>query len=268
MTWYQLELRGRTQHGEGVLKVKIPDWHGILVLNPDATDAKRSEVLAGLWAEISDIDPGAAVDALPEPARVRFNREILEAWGSSVPDQARLHVERELRAAIAERHSRKESVAEAKRDRTPVRRATASVDAFASRIAATLEPFPDPRQFVPDDCATVNVPISESSTGTIRVGDNLFSYNSVFSGDVLIASGPDQASALFIRGVLLHDPELTQVEIPMQPSMSNVVERWTAAGREWKEEFGRVAREHLTTIADERLSNQIRDRALVLLHAQ
>jgi hypothetical protein len=25
LTWYQIELRGRTQHGEGVLKVKIPD---------------------------------------------------------------------------------------------------------------------------------------------------------------------------------------------------------------------------------------------------
>jgi len=51
----------------------------------------------------------------------------------------RLHVERESRAAIAERQTRTDSVADAKLDRTPSRGATASVDSF-----------PDPRRFVPD----------------------------------------------------------------------------------------------------------------------
>ena len=42
LTWYQLELRGRTQHGEGVLKVKIPDWHGILLLDPESLGQEGS----------------------------------------------------------------------------------------------------------------------------------------------------------------------------------------------------------------------------------
>jgi hypothetical protein len=49
LTWYQLEMRGRTQLGEGVLEVKIADWNGVLVLDPRALDkAKVDSLLSSL----------------------------------------------------------------------------------------------------------------------------------------------------------------------------------------------------------------------------
>lgn len=46
LAWYQIELRGRTQLGEGVLEVKVADWEGLLVLNPDALSPEtRNDVL-------------------------------------------------------------------------------------------------------------------------------------------------------------------------------------------------------------------------------
>ena len=35
LTWYQVELRGRSQLGEGVLELKVPDFGGVLLLNPE-----------------------------------------------------------------------------------------------------------------------------------------------------------------------------------------------------------------------------------------
>jgi hypothetical protein len=267
LAWYQLELRGRTQHGEGVLKVKIPDWSGVLVLNPDVlNDEERAELLEQ-WMPLSDVDPGPALDALGDESRIAFNRTVVGMCGIPDPDDMRLNIERELRAAVAERQTRRESVVEAKRDRTPARRATASVDAYASRIAAKLEPYPDPRQFVPDGAPVLNVPIAAANAGSLTVGNDLFTYNDVFSGDQLVASGPDPASARFIRGVLLHDPEVAQVEVPLQPVMAEVMSAWTAAGTAWSNKFGETARELLIAITDRRVSDQIRQRALALLHA-
>lgn len=52
LTWYQIELRGRTQLGEGVLEAKIPDLEGLLVLDPRGLsdpDAQRLAEAFGPW---------------------------------------------------------------------------------------------------------------------------------------------------------------------------------------------------------------------------
>lgn len=269
LTWYQLELRGRTQHGEGVLKVKIPDWHGLLVLAPGAlTDAERTALLAA-WAPLAAKAPGSAVDAVVEPDRVIFDDAYLAlVLGRTDVEDARLHIERELRAAIAERHTRTESVAEAKLDRTPARRATASVDAYASRVAAKIDSYLDPRQYVVDGVATFPVIVAAAEAGRLSVGTDLFSFNDVFVGDFRVATAADPAGAQFVRGVLLHDPDVGEVHVPAQPELEQVLEAWAHGCAEWQARFETALAEVLTGIVDERTRTEIRDRALVLLHAQ
>ncbi|MDQ3999742.1 MAG: hypothetical protein M3283_01800 [Actinomycetota bacterium] len=44
--------------------------------------------------------------------------------------------------------------------------------------------------------------------------------------------------------------------------------QWEAECKEWLERFEEAATNTLVAVADERTKNQIRDRALLLLHAQ
>ena len=268
LSWYQLELRGRTQHGEGVLKVKIPDWHGILVANPESLAEAERDKLRHAWVPLAGSDPGPALDQVVEADRVAFDTAYLEVIGVPNAEDIRLEVERELRAAIAERHTRTESVAEAKHDRTPVRRATASVDAYASRIAARHEPYPDPRSFVKDETPALAVPIAESASGAVTVGTDLFTFGNVFVGGTHVASAGDQEGAIFIRGVLLHDPDVRTVNLPMSPMLKQVLASWEEECVRWQGRFEVVAREIMTGMTDDRLRGQIRNRALTLLHAQ
>lgn len=58
LTWYQVELRGRSQLGEGVLELKIPDFAGFLVLNPDKITPKQRRDLLTTFADLANL--GAA----------------------------------------------------------------------------------------------------------------------------------------------------------------------------------------------------------------
>ncbi|MGV0159875.1 hypothetical protein ACRU3B_10605 [Mycobacterium colombiense] len=268
LSWYQLEIRGRTQHGEGVLKVKIPDWHGLLVLNPAELTARQHEELLDLWRPLAAQDPGDALEAVVDPQRIAFDAKYLSLLGIKDAEDMQLHIERELRAAIAERHTRTESVAEAKLDKTPARRATASVDAYASRVAAKIDSYPDPRRSVPDGTPTMPVIVTVDVPGRVSVGTDLFTFNDVFVGDVRVATAADPAGAQFIRGVLLHDPGAGEVDVPMQPYLEHVLSSWSAECVEWQGRFGTALAEVVTGIVDSRLRAEIRERALVLLHAQ
>jgi hypothetical protein len=267
LTWYQLELRGRTQHGEGVLKVKIPDFQGLLVLNPNTLNARKREKLAKLFASVAHAGSMDSLTIAPDPDRVAFDEHYLDLCGFSNPADARINIERELRAAISERHDRKASVAEAKLDRRKLR-TSANADAYATRIAASLPIFPDPRTWVPLGGPTSRINITAKPEGSIHVGADLFNQSDIFSGSVVIATAPDNMSAHYVRLVLLHDPETAHVEVPTSPQLHAVMKRFEEEATNWHANFDVASKLALLSVSDDRLRVSIIDRALTLLHAK
>jgi hypothetical protein len=267
VTWYQLELRGRTQHGEGVLKVKLADWDGVLVANPGALGARAVSRLLAAFQPLRNADCLPTAEELARPERQAFDRTYLELVGAKEAEGTRLELERELRAAIGERHHRAHSLDEAKAFRAKTKKVTASVDAFASRIAAQLEPFPDPRAYTQSEDGTL-ILISTPFEGALRVGEDLFTHGEVFAGEERIASAGDPLAAEFVRGVLLHDPEMNAVTVPKGKQLEASVAAWGEAILEWQKRFEEIARNGLRSVTDDRLKREMRDRALVLLHAR
>lgn len=158
LSWYQLELRGRTPHGEGVLEVKIPDLHGLLVVNPLKITNSERDHLMDLWAPLATRNPMHALAAVVEPDRVDYDTYYQYLAGATDASESRLLVERELRAAILERHTRTESVAEEKSLRAAAERSSANVSAYVSRVAVeNTRLVPDPRHGLDDDVSKVGI---------------------------------------------------------------------------------------------------------------
>jgi hypothetical protein len=268
LTWYQIELRGRTQHGEGVLKVKIPDYGGILVANPARLSRSRAHALRAAFDTISQEPLTDSLEVVSGINRVAFDEMYLEAvrWQDAAAN--RLLLERELRAAIGERKERKASVAEAKLDRRQAIDVTASIDAYASRLAAGIDPFPDPRRFVSSARRVHAVAITGPFEGRLTIGTELFNQGEVLAGGIRIAQAPNVLSAEYIRVVLLHDPGMTHVDVPVEPELSRVMVIWQSAVTEWQARFEQAAESLTLTIADSRVRRAIRQRALSLLHAE
>ncbi len=268
LTWYQLEMRGRTQHGEGVLKVKIADWNGVLVLDPRALGKSDVPSLLASFDPLRNRPMATVDDELVDPERVHFDENYLSLCRARDPASLRQEIERALRAAMSERHERARSVDEAKAVKSASKKVTASVDAFASRIAATMEPYPDPRQFTgtakEDDVILVSTPWD----GTLSVGEDLLSQGQVFAGSQVIANAGDILAAQYVRAVLLHDPEDTTVTVPRGKQLINTMNKWEAECKRWLRRFEETSSKTLVAVADERTKNQIRERALLLLHAR
>lgn len=265
LTWYQLELRGRTQHGEGVLKVKIADWESVLVLNPTSLDKALYRELIEAFEPLLSPHTTSISDELTRPERAVFDRLYLKAVGMPHPEDFRLSIERELRAAIGERKERARSVDAAKATKSAVKRVTASVDAFASRIASSLEPFPDPRAFTEDEIGAT-VLVTTPIEGPLELGEDLLTQGQVLAGGQVVASAGDLRAAEYVRAVLLHDPELSVVQLPASEQLADVLDRWEEAVVEWHARFDETTDKVLNSIADVRLRAEIRHRALVLLH--
>lgn len=266
LTWYQLELRGRTQLGEGVLEVKVPDLAGLLVVNPTALRKSDRSQLLKAFEPLKARRVSSSLELLADPSQVVFDTRYLESVRVHGLENVRLTVGRELRAAVAERSERRESVAGEKLD-SQRRRVTPSVDAYASRVAAKMEAFPDPRALVRRAAAKEMIAIAHSENGRIRVGDDLFTHNDVFVGDERVATAASPRGAQFIRGALLRDPDLTAVAVPVEPDLTDVMGKWEYQVAEWQAKFDAVLARVLLGIPDERTRNAIRDRALALLHA-
>jgi len=266
LTWYQLEQRGRTQHGEGVLKVKVADWESVLVLNPAKIDKALARNLVEAFEPLKEFQKTSVTEELVRPERVAFDLLYLEALGIPDPKEFRLTVERELRAAISERKERAHSVDAAKATKTAIKRVTTSVDAFASRIASSLEPFPDPRTFAGSETGAT-VLVTTPIEGALELGEDLLSQGEVLSGGQVVASAGDLRAAEYVRGVLLHDPELSVVQLPDPDHLQATLSRWEEAVIEWRGRFDEATDKALNAIADVRLRAEIRQRALVLLHA-
>jgi hypothetical protein len=206
------------------------------VLDDWADTAARRDAL---WASLEHFTPvvseptGDIESELARPERNEFDDAVLGAAGAVDAEEARLTIERDLRALVA-RKSRARSVASAQADRTPGRRVRAAADAFASRIAAQLEPHPDPRDFVPESSVlpqlvAVRLPID----GTLTIGEDLFTHGVVFAGSEPVAEPGEPKAAQFIRGALLHDPTQDVVEVPSEPFLTETLEEWRTATDEW-----------------------------------
>lgn len=264
LTWYQIELRGRTQLGQGVLEMKVADWEGVLVANPDLD-----------WSEVGDAfspllgrDLAAAADELGREDRLVFDMAYLSLCGAPAAEDTHTSIEREFRALMGERSERALSVADAKTARAANRSRAASVDAYAERIVEAVDSFPDPREFVPPETETVLVLVSGPSDGDLTVGEDLFTQGEVFAGGHRVAAAGDQQSARFVRGVLLHDRGTTAVEVPSAQSLAAVVGAWEEAIAAWQRRFDAAAEQTLSALSDDRLVEQIRARSLALLNAE
>ena len=142
-----------------------------------------------------------------------------------------------------------------------------NVDAYASRIAANCEPFPDPRDFVPAGESERLILISGPVDGDLRIGEDLLTQGDVLVGDVPVASAGDLLSAQFVHSVLLHDPELTTVPVPDDDRvLAKTMDEWDAASKKWRADFDAVQKRVAGAVADDRMKRQTRQRALALLH--
>jgi hypothetical protein len=268
LTWYQIELRGRTQLGQGVLELKVPDWAGLLVLNPDKLSKKQVSSLQTAFEPIADIRQTGSIASLADASRLRFDRAVLACAGMEPIDDARLILERALRDAAGERYERRESVAEAKIERRTLVRASASVDAYAARIAAGTEPYPDPRNFALEDTPSWTIPITGTVDGPLTLGNDLFNQGQVYSGSNSIAQTSDSLSAQFVKVVLLHDPALSLINVPKEPQIREIMTRWRESVTEWRRNFRRAHDDATRGIDDDRLRASIEQSALGMLHAE
>jgi hypothetical protein len=265
-TWYQVELRGRSQHGEGVLKVKIPDYNGITLLNPTALDREQCRRILDAFAHVLDPGSGHSLDELSNPARRAFDLTYLELCGFTDPEASYQRFEQELRALAGERSERRLSVTEAKVSRRKITNVAASIDAYATRVAALLPPHPDPRVFVPEGVRMDVVPVLADPAGSLEVGTELFNHGEVLAGGMCVVRTGSSFAAQFVRGVLLVQPELSSIEVPVQPALESIVTKWNEESRQWHWRFQAASNRTLTGL-DSRTKLIIEQRALKLLHA-
>jgi hypothetical protein len=73
LAWYQLELRGRSQHGEGVLKVKLPDYRGVMLGNPATISETQKTAVMTAFAQLLGTASGPSLDELGSPERLAFD---------------------------------------------------------------------------------------------------------------------------------------------------------------------------------------------------
>jgi hypothetical protein len=266
-TWYQVELRGRSQMGEGVLELKIPDYAGLHILNPSEVNAKDRKEILQAFAELEKPGSAPSLAELGTAERHDFDLVYLKACGFKKPDAILLRLEQSLRALAGERSERRLSVADAKISRRKITNVAASIDAYVARIAASIEPHPDPRNFVEEAAKTEAVPIAAEVEGPIEVGVELFNQGEVIANGTTVARANSILAAQFVRGVLQVQPDLSQIEVPVADSIEKVITDWTRESRKWQKKFKAACDKGLVGLDDTRTRTAIEQRALRLLHA-
>ena len=267
LTWYQVELRGRSQLGEGVLELKIPDYKGLLILDPANLTEKKSASLLKTLADLSGSTGGPSLAELGTAARHAFDVAYLNLCGFSDPEAMCVRLEQELRALAGERNERKLSVSDAKVSRRKSTNVAASIDAYAARLAATMEPHPDPRSFVEDKTPTETVTILAPVDGPLEVGVELFDQGEVRAGGNCVARAASIQAAQFVRGVLLVQPDVSQMEVPTAKFLEKVVTEWNRDCRRWQKKFKTAVEKTLAGLDDPRTRLAVEQRALRFLHA-
>jgi hypothetical protein len=267
LAWYQVELRGRSQHGEGVLKVKLPDYRGVLLANPATISAKRKAAVMAAFSQLSGVASGPSLNELGSAERLAFDVAYLQACGFAKPKEAIVRLEQELRALAGERVERKLSVSEAKVSRRKATNVAASIDAYAARIAVALQPYPDPRNFMNADDELVDIAITGPVDGPLAVGTELFDLGEVTSGGNRIARTGSMTAAQIVRAVLLIEPALTLVKVPKAARLQRLQREWQAAVKRWQIEFDSAAEKTLTGVTDTRTRQAVVSKTMTLMHA-
>jgi hypothetical protein len=263
----QVELRGRTNLGEGVLEMKRADWDNVLVPSPEALDRQSRQLLKEAFAPARARETTLISEELGDSDRMSFDLALLDLLGLHDPETARISLERDLRAAVSERRERAASVGDAKASKATVARVATNVDAYATRIAATLEAYPDPRAYVPAGCEERLILVGGAIDGELTIGEDLLSQGMVFAGGQAVAEAGDLESAQFVQAVLRHDPDLSAVPVPAVPSaLDQVIGAWREASQEWLERFDRQVEKVAGALVDPRAKAGVRERALSLLH--
>lgn len=266
LSWYQIELRGRTQHGEGVLKVKIPDFNGVLVLDPSTLSPAEKKELDEAFEPLANRKTLVVTEELEQGDRARFDAVYLRLTGISkqAVEETRILIARELRESMAERRTRPDSVAEFKAQRAPKQKTSRVVDSFAARIISSITAYPDPRHSIPENSFTLPVAVKDFEGG-ITIGDGLFDSGVVFAGTEPIASTNSANEARFVRAVLTIDPQLRTVEVPTN-DLDKILERWSVDVAAWWNEFSTSLSLHTEQIADTKIIDAIQNKALELAH--
>ncbi|RWA98210.1 hypothetical protein [Mesorhizobium sp.] len=266
--WYQVELRGRSQHGDGVLKVKLPDYRGVLLANPATVAAKEKAAVMTAFAQLSGSGSGPSLEELGTAQRLAFDLAYLRACGFANPDKMVVLLEQELRALAGERVERKLSVADAKISRRKTTNVAASVDAYAARIASALPPYPDPRAFINAGDEVLDIVITGPVDGPIAVGTELFDLGEVTAGGNLVARAGSVTAAQIVKAVLLIDPAVTMVKMPKGNRLQRMQYEWQAAVKRWQTEFESTAEKLLTGVTDLRTREAVINSAMALMHAK
>jgi hypothetical protein len=265
--WYQVELRGRSQHGEGVLKVKLPDYRGIQLANPATISPARKDAVLAAFSELSGVGAGPSLEELGSSQRLAFDLAYLRACGFPRPQEIVVLLEQELRALAGERVERKLSVADVKISRRKATKVAASVDAYAARIVASMSPFPDPRTFIDADDDFIDVAITGLVDGPLAVGIELFDVGEVTSGGKCIARADNVTAAHIVRAILLIDPNTSIVKVPKGAGLQKMHKEWQAAIKRWRVELLKVSEQVLAGVSDLRRRDAVNARALSLTHA-
>ena len=82
----------------------------------------------------------------------------------------------------------------------------ASIDAYATRLAASIEPHPDPRAFMEEGTQTETVAILAPVEGTFEIGVELFDQGEATAGGNCLARAGSILAAQSVRGLLLIQP--------------------------------------------------------------
>jgi hypothetical protein len=268
LAWYQVELRGRTQLGEGILKVKLPDYRGIMLANPSTVSTENKTAVMAAFAQLTGTGSGPSLDELGSAERLAFDMAYLKACGFENPEQTVVLLEQELRALAGERIERKLSVSDAKISRRKATNVAASVDAYAARIAAALQPYPDPRSFMNADDELVDIAISGPVEGAVAVGGELFDLGEVTAGGTRVARAGSVTAAQIVRAVLLIEPAVSMVKVPKAARLQRLYREWQSAVKRWQIEFDTSADRLLTGVTDLRTREAVISNAMTLMHAK
>ena len=98
--------------------------------------------------------------------------------------------------------------------------------------------------------------------GHLEVGVELFNQGEVLAGGTCVACAGTILAAQFVRGVLLIEPDVSQVEVPTPGDLVKIVDEWLHASRRWHKQFRTVSEKALVGIEDSRTRNSIEQRAL------
>jgi hypothetical protein len=267
-SWYQVELRGRSQLGEGILELKKPDFAGVYVLDPSAVRLTQGREILKAFADLLNTGAGPSLGELGTAERRAFDLAYLRACGFTAPDRMLQQLEQRLRDLAGERAERRLSVADAKVSRRKITNVAAVIDAYAARLAASVEPHPDPRDFIPEHAERESIPILGPVDGALEIGVELFNQGEVYAGETCVARTGSIRAAQFVRGVLLVQPDLTQVDVPSGGALQAPIEAWNNESKVWQKRFAQAASRLLKGIDDARTRQAVEDRALRLLHAK